>query len=125
MRGSIRGIEVVTRVLELGTGREVDELRPSTGYEHEIWVEHYRQLWPEQILVESIAKNPKQVGYVPPAAQDRWEFIVELEPDSAAVSEIGPIRCEKKLTNRDHLDTTFLTVRVPDTLQLSLQLRIA
>ena len=124
MKGSVGGITVSTHLLELGTGKEISELRPSTGYEHEILVERYIQLWPEEILVESVARNPKQVGYVPPSAQDRWEFLVSLEPDSAAISEVGPMRCETKLSNRDQLDITFLTGRVPDILKLSLPLRI-
>ena len=125
MKGWVGGIEVATRVLELGTGKEVSTLKPSTGYEHEVRIQKYRQLWPEQILVESVAKNPKQVGYVPPAAQDRWEFLLSLEANSAAVSEIGPIMCRTKLISRDQLDITFLTARVSDTLKLSLPLRIA
>lgn len=124
MKGSIRGIEIRTRVLELGTAREVSELKPSSAYEHEISVGRYLELWPEEIQVKSIATNPSQVGYVSSTFADRWEFSISLDPSSTGIVEICPIKCEKKLGSYDHLDMTFLTRRISDTLRLSLRLRI-
>jgi len=119
------GIAVQTRVLDIGSRKEIGRLKELTRYEHEVNIAENLGLWAEDIFVLSFLRNPTQLHYESTDKPDTWEFLIEsLEPNHAAGQKVELVKCEHPLTHRDIVEVKLLTGRNHQ-LTLSLKVEIA